>query len=85
MDKLLGRDTKDAKKKLSEAELKLQQFKEKHSHLAELMAALSEQDQHALRAVDLQGMSQKDYADQLGIDYTTASCPKASIFCDWIR
>jgi len=40
--------------------------------LGDLMAALSEQDQHALRAVDLDGMSQKEYAQELGLDYTTA-------------
>ena len=37
-----------------------------------LMSLLSPQDQHALRAVDLGGLSQKDYAEQLGLDYTTA-------------
>lgn len=40
--------------------------------LDDLMEALSEQDRHVLRAVDLGGMSQKDYAASLGIDYTTA-------------
>ena len=40
--------------------------------VAALMRLLSEQDQHALRAVDLKGMSQRDYADSLGLDYTTA-------------
>ena len=37
LEKLLGRDTKDAKEKLSEAEVKLAEFKAKHSHLADLM------------------------------------------------
>ena len=40
--------------------------------LGRLMGPLSEQDQHALRAVELQGMSQKEYADSLGLNYTTA-------------
>ena len=40
--------------------------------LGELIGELSEQDQHALRAVDLGGMSQKDYATNLGIEYTSA-------------
>ena len=37
-----------------------------------LMARLSEQDQEALRAVDLDGFSQKEYADSLGLNYATA-------------
>ena len=40
--------------------------------LGELIGELSERDQHALKAVDLGGMSQKDYATSLDIDYTTA-------------
>lgn len=43
MEKLLGRDTKEAKEKLSEAEIKLAEFKEKHSHLASLMASKAEE------------------------------------------
>lgn len=43
-----------------------------HGVLGELLGELSEQDQHALRSVDLGGMSQKDYATNLGIDYTSA-------------
>ena len=38
MEKLLGRDTKEAVQKLSEAEVKFAAFKEKHSHLADLIA-----------------------------------------------
>jgi RNA polymerase sigma-70 factor (ECF subfamily) len=37
-----------------------------------LMARLSEQDREALRAVDLEGLSQKEYADSLGLHYVTA-------------
>ncbi len=40
--------------------------------LDELIDTLSERDQHALRTVDLNGASQKDFALRLGIDYTTA-------------
>ena len=40
--------------------------------LVPMMALLSRTDRHALLAVDLQGLSQKDYAETLGIDYTTA-------------
>ena len=40
--------------------------------LGELIGTLSEQDQHALRTVDLNGTSQKDFALGLGVDYTTA-------------
>ena len=44
-----------------------------HGVLGELMGELSEQDQHALIAVDLQGMSQKSYAADLGLDYSSAT------------
>jgi RNA polymerase sigma-70 factor (ECF subfamily) len=37
-----------------------------------LMSRLSEQDREALRAVDLEGLSQKQYADSLGLNYVTA-------------
>ena len=40
--------------------------------LVPMMNFLSENDRHALNAVDLQGQSQKDYAETLGINYTTA-------------
>lgn len=40
--------------------------------LGELIGELSEQDQHALRTVDLNGTPQKDYAQELGINYATA-------------
>ncbi len=40
--------------------------------LGEMMGGLSKQDQQALRAVDLEGLSQKDYATRLGIDYSSA-------------
>ncbi len=40
--------------------------------LGELIGELSEQDQHALRTVDLNGTSQKDFALGLGVEYTTA-------------
>lgn len=40
--------------------------------VAPLLGLLSEQDQQALRVVDLEGTSQKRYAEQLGLDYTTA-------------
>ena len=40
--------------------------------LSELIGELSEQDQHVLRTVDLDGMSQKEFALQQGLDYTTA-------------
>jgi len=36
-----------------------------------LMARLSEQDRETLRAVDLEGLSQKEYADALGLNYVT--------------
>ena len=37
-----------------------------------LIEQLSEHDQDVLRAVDLNGMSQKEYADALGLNYVTA-------------
>ncbi|MEM7278403.1 MAG: sigma-70 family RNA polymerase sigma factor [Pseudomonadota bacterium] len=40
--------------------------------LKELMKNLSPEDQHALEAVDLGGMSQKDYAKQENMSYPTA-------------
>lgn len=40
--------------------------------LGDLMDLLSEQDQQVLQIVDLEGLSQKQYADRLGLDYTTA-------------
>jgi len=40
--------------------------------LGEMIGQLSDRDQDALRAVDLEGMSQKEYASNLGIDYTSA-------------
>ena len=40
--------------------------------LPALMARLSEADQDALRAVDLDGMSQKKYAGSRGLNYVTA-------------
>lgn len=42
------------------------------SSLDEFINQLSEEDQHALRTVDLGGMSQKEYALSLGLGYTTA-------------
>ena len=40
--------------------------------LQSLMAQLSESDQDALRSVDLNGMSQKAYADSRGLNYVAA-------------
>jgi len=40
--------------------------------LGELIDQLSDRDQHVLRAVDLEGLSQKEYAKNLGINYTSA-------------
>lgn len=40
--------------------------------LEEFIRGLSEQDQRVLKTVDLNGVSQKDYAKDLGIAYATA-------------